>query len=81
VVRELSYARGGGEGMAIGDEIRKAREAMGWTSRQLAQAIKSQVPTVRAWEEGCGAPSAEMLNRIARVTGHEVRLVRKEQGD
>lgn len=49
-----------------GDEIRRAREAHGWTQQQLAQALGVGQRTVGNWERGATVPKnrAGMLEDI-----------------
>lgn len=43
-----------------GDEIRRAREARGWTQQQLAQAVGVGPRTVGNWERGATVPKNRM---------------------
>lgn len=54
---------------ALGDRIRKSREAAGFTQRQLASELEVNPATVSLWESGRNEPDIETVNRIADILG------------
>lgn len=57
----------------VGDRIAKAREAKGWSQRELADAIPGKVdsPSVSRWERGKVYPE-QYLNEIAKALDVDV---------
>eukprot|EP01029_Cantina_marsupialis_P029805 TRINITY_DN782257_c0_g1_i1.p1 TRINITY_DN782257_c0_g1~~TRINITY_DN782257_c0_g1_i1.p1 ORF type:complete len:163 (-),score=51.98 TRINITY_DN782257_c0_g1_i1:119-574(-) len=54
--------------------IQKARQAKGWTQKELAQKISEKSTVINEYESGKGVPSPQILNKLDRVLG--VRLPR-----
>lgn len=54
--------------MKIGDRIRQARHAIGYSQRDLAAAVGVTPGTVALWETGSRSPGRENLVKIAGVT-------------
>ena len=52
--------------MTIGDRIREARKAKGFTQKQLGEACGIAEPTIRRYELGMLNPKFETLQKIAR---------------
>jgi transcriptional regulator with XRE-family HTH domain len=59
--------------MEIGREIRRLREAKGWSQAKLAGAADMGVSGVSQIETGTRNPSAVTLSKIAEALGVEVR--------
>lgn len=60
---------------AIGQRIRKAREAKGWTQLRLGMEVGVQSSVaVHYWETGRHRPSLWFVRRIEAATGQEVAL-------
>lgn len=58
----------GGEMMnAFGDIIRKKREYLGWTQKQLAEKLYVSNKTVSRWENNQGYPDIELLPAITKA--------------
>lgn len=55
--------------MTIGDRIRKARKAKGYTQKQLGEACGIAEPTIRRYELGKLNPKFETLQKIAKPLG------------
>ncbi len=53
--------------MTIGEAIRKAREARGYSRERLARAAKISQITIFQWEHGEFSPTLELLWRVADV--------------
>lgn len=54
-----------GMGTTVGERIREAREAKGWSQAELARRLKVKPPSVSQLESGdSGAPSSETLLRM-----------------
>lgn len=54
-----------GMGTTVGERIREAREAKGWSQAELARRIRVRPPSVSQLESGdSGAPSSETLLRM-----------------
>lgn len=54
---------------AIGERLRLARQARGWSLREFAERINQAYQTVAAWEVGRTMPSPEILGYAAQVLG------------
>lgn len=59
-------------GMDFAANLKRLREAKGWTQGQLAEAIGVQQPTVQRWESGAREPKHADLERIAIALGIKV---------
>ena len=55
--------------MTIGDRIRAARKAKGYTQKQLGEACGIAEPTIRRYELGKLNPKFETLQKIAKPLG------------
>lgn len=53
--------------MSLNETIRQGRANLGWSTRQLAAAIKTSQPQVVRWESGLIEPSIESRVKLARV--------------
>jgi transcriptional regulator with XRE-family HTH domain len=58
--------------MSVGEEVKRLRQAKGWTQEQLAVYAGSSQPTVNLLEAGKRNPSAATLEKIARALEVEV---------
>jgi transcriptional regulator with XRE-family HTH domain len=58
--------------MSVGEEVKRLRQAKGWTQEQLAVYAGSSQPTVNLLETGKRNPSAATLEKIARALEVEV---------
>lgn len=56
----------------VGDEVKRLRQAKGWTQEQLAVYAGSSQPTVNLLEAGKRNPSAATLEKLARALEVEV---------
>jgi transcriptional regulator with XRE-family HTH domain len=56
----------------VGEEVKRLRQAKGWTQEQLAVYAGSSQPTVNLLETGKRNPSAATLEKIARALEVEV---------
>jgi transcriptional regulator with XRE-family HTH domain len=56
----------------VGEEVKRLRQAKGWTQEQLAVYAGSSQPTVNLLEAGKRNPSATTLEKLARALGVEV---------
>ena len=57
---------------SVGEEVKRLRQAKGWTQEQLAVYAGSSQPTVNLLEAGKRNPSAATLEKLARALGVEV---------
>lgn len=53
----------------IGERIRAAREAAGWSRRRLAHTLGVEAETVATWERGTSTPRAATVARAAALLG------------
>ncbi len=53
----------------LGERIRRARRAKGWTQQQLAAAIGSGVRAIPDWESGKYAPRWDYMQVLERELG------------
>jgi transcriptional regulator with XRE-family HTH domain len=58
--------------MSVGEEVKRLRQAKGWTQEQLAVYAGSSQPTVNLLEAGKRNPSAATLEKLARALKVEV---------
>jgi transcriptional regulator with XRE-family HTH domain len=58
--------------MSVGEEVKRLRQAKGWTQEQLAVYAGSSQPTVNLLEAGKRNPSAATLDKLARALKVEV---------
>jgi transcriptional regulator with XRE-family HTH domain len=58
----------------VGDRIRQAREAKGWTQRELANELPGKVdgPGISRWERGGVMPQSDTLEAIAAALDVDV---------
>jgi putative transcriptional regulator len=56
----------------LGNRLRDAREAKGWTQAQLAEAIQVSRKTVNTVENGVFTPSTVIALKLARALGEAV---------
>src|SRR6266508_3105536 len=66
----------------VGARIREAREAKGWTQRELAQALPGRVdgPSVSRWERGGVLPQLDTLRAIADALETTVAAFHEDDG-
>lgn len=64
--------------MTIGDNIRAARDAAGWTQQEAADRAGMKQPNWCDYEHGGRVPSVAVLRRIAKAIGCEVAELIKE---
>lgn len=57
---------------ALGQRIRAAREARGWSQLRLAMELERTHVAVSYWERGVHRPDLWTLRRIEAVTGRPV---------
>ena len=56
--------------MTIGDRIRKRRQELGWSQRELAQRVSTRQATIADLERGAQQEtSTALIRRLARVLG------------
>ena len=56
----------------LGNRLRDAREAKGWTQAQLAEAIQVSRKTVNTVENGVFTPSTTIALKLAKALGEPV---------
>ena len=54
----------------IGQRIRQAREALGWSQTQLGAKLGVSHISVGRWERGVMLPSRKRMKELAKVLGH-----------
>lgn len=54
---------------SVGDNIKRLRDAKGWTQKALAEAADVALPTISNLENGKGSPRASTLLKIQQVLG------------
>jgi transcriptional regulator with XRE-family HTH domain len=55
--------------MTLGDRLKQAREANGWSLNDVAPRIKSHFTTISGWERNFRRPNPEKLKELARLYG------------
>jgi len=53
--------------MALGENIKLARQYKGYTQKELAERLNVSVMTIRRFENNTREPKLEMINRIAAI--------------
>jgi ribosome-binding protein aMBF1 (putative translation factor) len=59
---------------ALAQRLRELREKRGWSQVELAERAGMQGPGIARIESGRAVPQLEMLNRLAKALGAEVRI-------
>ncbi|MGB2578194.1 transcriptional regulator with XRE-family HTH domain [Elusimicrobium simillimum] len=59
--------------MNIGDKIRKARNELNLTQRQLADLAKIAQPTLAKWEANKGGISKKNIEKLAKALGKDYK--------
>ena len=65
----------------VGQRIREAREARGWSQAALAKAINQSQSAISFWEKGEREPGRETVDRIAKATGVNVNYLELSDND
>ena len=60
--------------LTMGQQIRIAREALGWTTAELAVRIGVSRTAVEGWEDGSYEPRAHRMRKIEEVMGVQLSL-------
>ncbi len=50
-----------------GERIAQLRFERGWTVSQLSRSVKTNVKSVREWEENISCPSAQNIRRLCKI--------------
>jgi|GEM_PF-6513318 len=58
----------------FGENIRKAREDMGWKQSDLAIRVKSSRAAVASWESNTNRPHPLVLDKIVELTGYPLEF-------
>lgn len=58
----------------FGENIRKAREDMGWKQSDLAVRVKSSRAAVASWEGNTNRPHPLVLDKIVELTGYPLEF-------
>ena len=66
--------------VAIGNNIRSARDSKGWTQAELAEAIKIEPVTLSRYETGARGPSITVLAQMAKVLGLSLSALMPDMG-
>lgn len=64
----------------LGDQIRSAREARGWSQIELAQQVGVTNRTIGEWERGARVPKKH-IGRIEKILGITLRDTKTELGE
>ncbi|SIN81161.1 helix-turn-helix domain-containing protein [Vannielia litorea] len=68
------------ETATFGDRVAGAREAMGWSQKQLAERLGVKAKTVRQWENDSAEPRANKLQMLAGMLGVSMRWLLSGEG-
>jgi len=60
-------------GLSTGQKIQQARQAKGWTQKELAMAISEKQQVVQQYEQGKALPNGQVLSKMERVLGAKLR--------
>ncbi|MDF1871473.1 helix-turn-helix transcriptional regulator [Vannielia sp.] len=63
----------GEEAATFGDRVEAARDALGWSQKELAGRMGVKAKTVRGWEEDLSEPRANKLQMLAGMLGVSMR--------
>ncbi len=53
--------------MTLGQKLRSARIAKGWTQPQLADAVHAPIPSISRWETDQRVPRIDALTKLAKA--------------
>mmetsp|Transcript_19348 Transcript_19348/g.74299 ORF Transcript_19348/g.74299 Transcript_19348/m.74299 type:complete len:126 (-) Transcript_19348:263-640(-) len=59
--------------VTLSRRIQQARQAKGWTQKQLAQAINEKPTVVNDYESGRAVPNNQILGKMERALGAKIR--------
>lgn len=65
----------------FGDRVAGAREALGWSQKQLAERLGVKAKTVRQWESDSSEPRANKLQMLAGMLGVSMRWLLSGEGE
>ncbi|QDC09040.1 helix-turn-helix transcriptional regulator [Oceanicola sp. D3] len=68
------------ETATFGDRVAGAREALGWSQKQLAERLGVKVKTVKHWEGDASEPRANKLQMLAGMLGVSMRWLLSGEG-
>lgn len=68
------------ETATFGDRVAGAREALGWSQKQLADRLGVKAKTVRGWENDASEPRANKLQMLAGMLGVSMRWLLSGDG-
>ena len=54
-------------------QIIQARNAKGWTQKELATAANEQVKTIQEYESGKAIPNGQVINKLSRALGVQLK--------
>jgi len=60
-------------GLAIGRKIQQARQAKGWTQKELAEQIQEKQVVVQQYENGKAMPNQKIISKFEKALGANVR--------
>lgn len=67
--------------MTMGERIRQARRAFGWSQLKLASELKVKRPSVTQWETNVTEPSVENLVKLSTTLGVSVSWIVSGEGE
>lgn len=59
----------------VGENLRRARERLGWTQEQMAAVLQVNVNTLKGWEIGRVEPTAARLRELVTQTGLDANFL------
>ncbi|MBY6048063.1 helix-turn-helix domain-containing protein [Vannielia litorea] len=68
------------ETATFGDRVAGAREALGWSQKQLAERLGVKTKTVKHWEADASEPRANKLQMLAGMLGVSMRWLLSGEG-
>uniref|UniRef100_A0A7S3GJJ8 HTH cro/C1-type domain-containing protein n=1 Tax=Palpitomonas bilix TaxID=652834 RepID=A0A7S3GJJ8_9EUKA len=58
---------------SLKQKIQKARQAKGWSQKELAQAINEKASVINEYEAGKAIPNQQVLSKMERALGAKLR--------
>lgn len=68
------------EAATFGDRVQAAREALGWSQRELAGRLGVKLKTLRGWEEDISEPRANKLQMLSGMLGVSIPWLLSGEG-
>eukprot|EP01115_Flamella_aegyptia_P003044 TRINITY_DN14849_c0_g1_i1.p1 TRINITY_DN14849_c0_g1~~TRINITY_DN14849_c0_g1_i1.p1 ORF type:complete len:133 (-),score=39.06 TRINITY_DN14849_c0_g1_i1:83-481(-) len=65
--------------LSMGRKIQQARQAKGWTQKDLGMRINEKAQVVNSYENGRAIPSNQVISKMERALGTRLRAPKKKK--